>query len=120
MAWPEVIPYIRYQDPKAMIEWLERAFGFKKHAVLCWGKIWTPQPQATRWAMTILPTLPENTSGFSVCRRCGMWDGCGKPPEQVSASRDTIKHFVQPLFAFGHGLRAITNSSSVDRHAIRR
>ena len=33
MAWPEVIPYIRYQDPKAMIDWLERAFGFKEHAV---------------------------------------------------------------------------------------
>ena len=33
MAWPDVIPYIRYQDPKAMIDWLEQAFGFKKHAV---------------------------------------------------------------------------------------
>jgi uncharacterized glyoxalase superfamily protein PhnB len=32
MAWPSVIPYIRYEDPSAMLTWLEDAFGFKRHA----------------------------------------------------------------------------------------
>lgn len=32
MAWPDIIPFIRYEDPKAMLDWLERAFGFQRHA----------------------------------------------------------------------------------------
>ena len=31
MAWPDIIPFIRYEDPAAMIDWLRRAFGFEKH-----------------------------------------------------------------------------------------
>src|SRR2546423_13380741 len=31
MAWPEIIPYIRYEDPTTMIDWLGSAFGFEKH-----------------------------------------------------------------------------------------
>jgi uncharacterized glyoxalase superfamily protein PhnB len=31
MAWPDIIPFIRYEDPTAMLEWLNRAFGFEKH-----------------------------------------------------------------------------------------
>jgi uncharacterized glyoxalase superfamily protein PhnB len=30
MAWPALIPYIRYEDAPAMIDWLEEAFGFKR------------------------------------------------------------------------------------------
>ena len=30
---PDVIPAISYQDASAAIEWLERAFGFERHAV---------------------------------------------------------------------------------------
>ena len=33
MAWPAIIPYIRYEDAPAMLDWLERAFGFERHAV---------------------------------------------------------------------------------------
>ena len=33
MAWPDVIPFIRYEDPTRMIEWLGEAFGFVPHAV---------------------------------------------------------------------------------------
>jgi uncharacterized glyoxalase superfamily protein PhnB len=33
MAWPEIIPFIRYEDALRMIDWLERAFGFQRHAV---------------------------------------------------------------------------------------
>ena len=33
MTWPDVIPFIRYEDPASTIDWLERAFGFKRHAV---------------------------------------------------------------------------------------
>ena len=33
MTWPDVIPFIRYEDPGAMIDWLDRAFGFERHAV---------------------------------------------------------------------------------------
>ena len=32
MAWPAIIPYIRYEDAPAMISWLEEAFGFKRRA----------------------------------------------------------------------------------------
>jgi uncharacterized glyoxalase superfamily protein PhnB len=32
-GWPAIIPYIRYEDPAAMLDWLEDAFGFKRHAV---------------------------------------------------------------------------------------
>lgn len=31
--WPAIIPYIRYEDPGAMLTWLEDAFGFKRRAV---------------------------------------------------------------------------------------
>lgn len=30
---PRIFPTLRYRDAKAMIEWLERAFGFVRHAV---------------------------------------------------------------------------------------
>ena len=33
MDWPAIIPYIRYEDPAAMLDWLEEAFGFKRRAV---------------------------------------------------------------------------------------
>ena len=33
MTWPAIIPYLRYEDAPAAIDWLERAFGFKRHAV---------------------------------------------------------------------------------------
>lgn len=33
VAWPDVIPFIRYEDALAAIDWLERAFGFQRHAV---------------------------------------------------------------------------------------
>jgi uncharacterized glyoxalase superfamily protein PhnB len=33
MAWPAIIPYIRYEDASAMLTWLEDAFGFKRRAV---------------------------------------------------------------------------------------
>jgi uncharacterized glyoxalase superfamily protein PhnB len=33
MKWPAIIPYIRYEDPAAMLTWLEDAFGFKRRAV---------------------------------------------------------------------------------------
>jgi uncharacterized glyoxalase superfamily protein PhnB len=33
MAWPSIIPYIRYEDPSAMLTWLEDAFGFRRRAV---------------------------------------------------------------------------------------
>jgi uncharacterized glyoxalase superfamily protein PhnB len=35
MTWhaPDVIPTMRYQDASAAIDWLERAFGFERHAV---------------------------------------------------------------------------------------
>ena len=35
MSWqaPDVIPAITYEDAPAAIEWLERAFGFERHAV---------------------------------------------------------------------------------------
>ena len=33
MAWPDLIPYIRYEDPRAMLDWLGRAFGFEARAV---------------------------------------------------------------------------------------
>jgi uncharacterized glyoxalase superfamily protein PhnB len=33
MDWPAIIPYIRYEDPAAMLTWLEDAFGFKRRAV---------------------------------------------------------------------------------------
>ena len=33
MAWPAIIPYIRYEDPAAMLDWLDDAFGFKRRAV---------------------------------------------------------------------------------------
>ena len=32
MAWPDMIPYIRYEDPRAMLDWLADAFGFERHA----------------------------------------------------------------------------------------
>ncbi|MGI8429866.1 MAG: VOC family protein [Solirubrobacteraceae bacterium] len=34
-AWqaPDVVPTLRYQDAPAAIDWLERAFGFERHAV---------------------------------------------------------------------------------------
>ena len=31
MAWPDMIPYIRYEDPRAMLDWLADAFGFERH-----------------------------------------------------------------------------------------
>lgn len=31
--WPAIIPYIRYEDAPAMLNWLEDAFGFRRHAV---------------------------------------------------------------------------------------
>ena len=31
MAWPDIIPFIRYEDPNRMIDWLGEAFGFDKH-----------------------------------------------------------------------------------------
>jgi uncharacterized glyoxalase superfamily protein PhnB len=31
--WPAIIPYIRYEDAPAAIDWLERAFGFERRAV---------------------------------------------------------------------------------------
>ncbi len=31
--WPAIIPYIRYEDAPAMLDWLEDAFGFKRRAV---------------------------------------------------------------------------------------
>src|SRR5215210_5343943 len=30
---PDLIPAIRYRDAPAAIDWLERAFGFERHAV---------------------------------------------------------------------------------------
>ena len=33
MAWPAIIPYIRYEDAPAAIDWLERAFGFERRVV---------------------------------------------------------------------------------------
>jgi uncharacterized glyoxalase superfamily protein PhnB len=30
---PDVIPTMRYRDARAAIDWLERAFGFERHAV---------------------------------------------------------------------------------------
>jgi uncharacterized glyoxalase superfamily protein PhnB len=33
MGWPDVIPFIRYEDAPAMIDWLERAFGFERREV---------------------------------------------------------------------------------------
>lgn len=30
---PDVIPVIRYRDARAALDWLERAFGFERHAV---------------------------------------------------------------------------------------
>ena len=33
MEWPAIIPFIRYEDPSAMIDWLERAFGFERRVV---------------------------------------------------------------------------------------
>jgi uncharacterized glyoxalase superfamily protein PhnB len=33
VAWPAIIPFIRYEDAAAMIDWLERAFGFERHVV---------------------------------------------------------------------------------------
>src|SRR3954468_1834413 len=33
MAWPDVIPYIRYEDAPAMLDWLETAFGFERRIV---------------------------------------------------------------------------------------
>jgi uncharacterized glyoxalase superfamily protein PhnB len=32
MAWPSIIPFIRYEDASAMLTWLEDAFGFKRHS----------------------------------------------------------------------------------------
>jgi uncharacterized glyoxalase superfamily protein PhnB len=31
---PDVIPFLRYEDAPAAIDWLERAFGFKRHTVV--------------------------------------------------------------------------------------
>ena len=33
MAWPSIIPFIRYEDAQAALTWLEDAFGFRRHAV---------------------------------------------------------------------------------------
>jgi uncharacterized glyoxalase superfamily protein PhnB len=33
MAWPDMIPYIRYEDPRAMLDWLEEAFGFERRVM---------------------------------------------------------------------------------------
>jgi uncharacterized glyoxalase superfamily protein PhnB len=33
MDWPAIIPYIRYEDAPAMLDWLEEAFGFKRRVV---------------------------------------------------------------------------------------
>ena len=33
MAWSDLIPFIRYEDAPAAIDFLERAFGFERHSV---------------------------------------------------------------------------------------
>ena len=33
MAWPDIIPHIRYEDAPAMLDWLEEAFGFTRRVV---------------------------------------------------------------------------------------
>jgi uncharacterized glyoxalase superfamily protein PhnB len=33
-ARPSVIPALSYRDPKPMLDWLERAFGFERHMVI--------------------------------------------------------------------------------------
>ena len=32
VSWPDLIPFIRYEDAPGTIAWLERAFGFERHA----------------------------------------------------------------------------------------
>jgi uncharacterized glyoxalase superfamily protein PhnB len=42
-----VIPGLRYSDALKMIDWLERAFGFKKHAVYMAGETTVAHAQMT-------------------------------------------------------------------------
>ena len=42
-----VIPCVRYRDALTMIEWLERAFGFEKHAVYMSGEKTVSHAQMT-------------------------------------------------------------------------
>src|SRR6266480_1167198 len=31
VAWPDIIPFIRYEGPNRMLEWLDEVLGFKRH-----------------------------------------------------------------------------------------
>ena len=61
---PDAMPTLRYRDAKAAIDWLERAFGFERHAVYENEGLWTtPSCASASNGMVMLGSVRD--SGFS-------------------------------------------------------
>jgi uncharacterized glyoxalase superfamily protein PhnB len=62
---PAVIPAMRYRDAVKMIEWLQSAFGFEKHAVYMGGENIVAHAQLTFGNGMIMLGSVENSSKAS-------------------------------------------------------
>jgi uncharacterized glyoxalase superfamily protein PhnB len=69
---PDVIPTFHYQDALAAIDWLERAFGFERHAVHEEGGVVNhAELRVGSNGMVMLGTARENPSGMASPRETG-------------------------------------------------
>lgn len=63
---PRIFPTLRYRDALAMIDWLERAFGFRRHAVYEEGGMVVHAQLSLGSAMIMLGTARDDDFGCLV------------------------------------------------------
>jgi uncharacterized glyoxalase superfamily protein PhnB len=69
---PDAIPGIYYDDARAAIDWLERAFGFERHAVYeDGGVVRHAEMRVGNNGMIMLGTTRENPYGLTTPREAG-------------------------------------------------
>ena len=68
---PDVIPTLHYHDALAAIDWLERAFGFERHAVYEEGGVVQHSELRFGSGMVMLGSARENEHGTKTPREAG-------------------------------------------------
>jgi uncharacterized glyoxalase superfamily protein PhnB len=69
---PDAIPTLHYHDAHAALDWLERAFGFERHAVYeDDGKVAHAELRAGSNGMVMLGSARENQYGLKTPRETG-------------------------------------------------
>src|ERR671937_1097854 len=69
---PDAVPGFHYEDPAAAIDWLERAFGFERHAVHEQdGVIRHAEMRVGENGMIMLGAVRENPYGLTTPREAG-------------------------------------------------